>query len=283
MRSKEKKQINIAIACVVDKGRVLLTKRKEKRQPDIDEMWELPGGKVEFGESPITTTMREVLEETGCRVDNPIAIPFPYITLREYENHILHVIIYCYECKLISKPESFIPTEGKIADVRWFDLKEIDFLDVMAGSREFICWVAKERSNVDLNSEVNKEFYSYISFECYIPSESHKKFYFINVKFDPDPAIKTRYILSSLWGRISSREKILSGFYNGGRANKLKVEYFNDAESMQRELVKICERRKKRGYRIVGHKPNFPLKDWLQKNRDCYTEPSVPTQLRLDL
>jgi len=48
---------------VVDCGRILLTKREDF------EIWCLPGGAIEPGESAAQTAVREVLEETGVEVE----------------------------------------------------------------------------------------------------------------------------------------------------------------------------------------------------------------------
>ncbi len=283
MPPKKKRQVNVALACVIQDGEVLLTKRREPRQPDIDEMWELPGGKVEFGESPLATVIREVREETGCEVKNPVGAPFPYVAIRDYNNYTLHAIISCYHCELVARPQSFIPTQHKVVDTKWVGLKDLDFLDVMAGSREFICWVAKKSYDIDLESETDRRLFSYISFECYIPAKNHKKFYFVTVRFNPDPLTKRRYMLTSLWGRITSRDRTLSKFYEGGEPPNTKAEYFEDAEAMHTALRRICDTRRKHGYLIVGFKPNFPLKEWLEKNKNYFVESPAEGQLRLDI
>ena len=146
---KRKKQITVALACVIHERKILLTKRQEKAQPDIDNRWELPGGKVEFSESPLTTVVREVKEETGYEVTNPIMLPFPYTVMRQYDDYILHVIILCFECKFRGELGSFMQTQDKIADVQWFDIEYIKSLikslDIVDGSREFISWVLDRR------------------------------------------------------------------------------------------------------------------------------------------
>lgn len=48
-------------------GRVLLTERKPGK--DAAGFWELPGGQVEPGESPVQAAARELLEEVGVRAD----------------------------------------------------------------------------------------------------------------------------------------------------------------------------------------------------------------------
>jgi ADP-ribose pyrophosphatase YjhB (NUDIX family) len=52
-----------AVAAVIDGGKVLLTKREDF------EVWCLPGGGIEEGESPAQAAAREALEETGLEVE----------------------------------------------------------------------------------------------------------------------------------------------------------------------------------------------------------------------
>lgn len=53
-------------AIIVDRGRVLLIRRG--REP-LKGKWSIPGGMLELGESLLEGTAREVLEETGLKVE----------------------------------------------------------------------------------------------------------------------------------------------------------------------------------------------------------------------
>jgi len=55
----------IVAAVVVQDGRVLMVRR---RVPEGTLSWQLPGGRVEPGESPAQAAVREVREETGLLV-----------------------------------------------------------------------------------------------------------------------------------------------------------------------------------------------------------------------
>ena len=60
----------IAVAALVREGRVLLAHRHPRRRwyPDC---WDLVGGHIEDGESPLDAVVRECAEEIGVVVDDP--------------------------------------------------------------------------------------------------------------------------------------------------------------------------------------------------------------------
>jgi len=58
-----KKEVGAAAVILDQEGRILLVKHNYGRRN-----WELPGGRVESGESPLDAVRREVQEETGLTV-----------------------------------------------------------------------------------------------------------------------------------------------------------------------------------------------------------------------
>lgn len=59
------KVLQFATKAVVIKDRKILSLYIEKNG---QKKWDLPGGRIEFGESPEEGLVREVMEETNCRV-----------------------------------------------------------------------------------------------------------------------------------------------------------------------------------------------------------------------
>jgi len=66
-------------AALVRDGRVLLAHRPPGRRwyPDV---WDLPGGHVDDGETPAAALAREVHEELGVRIDVPAVAPDAVLT-----------------------------------------------------------------------------------------------------------------------------------------------------------------------------------------------------------
>ena len=76
------------------KGEVLLIKRSD-RNKTFKGFWQLPEGKIEFGEQPIETLSRELKEELGCRLisaqsvtANSVVVAFQGISY-----HVLRIVL----------------------------------------------------------------------------------------------------------------------------------------------------------------------------------------------
>ena len=69
VHTKPEVQRLAAYALIVNEGKILLCRLTNLT--GSEGMWTLPGGKVEFGEHPDSTVVREVFEETGLRVSQP--------------------------------------------------------------------------------------------------------------------------------------------------------------------------------------------------------------------
>ena len=119
-----------------DEGRILLQKRRDAKIPAADGKWELPGGRVEFGESPADAAVRETQEEVGCDIEIIRLLPIVQNRIWERTDDVrLHSFVICYEAKLISgEPQ---PLDDKVSEVRWFLDDEIKTLDLLVGIKEF--------------------------------------------------------------------------------------------------------------------------------------------------
>ena len=112
-------------AAVVREGRVLACRRTAP--PEAAGRWELPGGKVEDGETPEAALAREVGEELGCTVEVGawLAAEAPI-----EERYALRVAL----CRLVDgEPE---PTEHDA--LRWLTADELDDVDWLAPDRPFL-------------------------------------------------------------------------------------------------------------------------------------------------
>lgn len=85
----------VAACALVDiDGRVLLAKRPEGR--DMAGLWEYPGGKVETGERPEETVIRELGEELGIDISESCLAPLTFAS-HAYED--FHLLMPLYVCR----------------------------------------------------------------------------------------------------------------------------------------------------------------------------------------
>lgn len=110
---------HVAAAIIHRDGKVLAARRSDG---ELAGYWELPGGKVEEGESPVEALRREVQEELGCA----LGTAWLYDTV-EHDYPDFHLQMDCFICTL---PESAEPTtlEPVHDELRWLSREEL--LDV---------------------------------------------------------------------------------------------------------------------------------------------------------
>jgi 8-oxo-dGTP diphosphatase len=82
-----------AVALVDPDGRVLLAQRPPGKS--MAGLWEFPGGKVEPGESPEATLIRELDEELGIEVKEACLAPLTFASHRYEDFHLLMPLYVC--------------------------------------------------------------------------------------------------------------------------------------------------------------------------------------------
>ena len=84
----------VACALVDADGRVLIARRPEGKP--LAGLWEFPGGKVEPGELPEDTLIRELREELGIDVTKACLAPLTFAS-HAYED--FHLLMPLYVCR----------------------------------------------------------------------------------------------------------------------------------------------------------------------------------------
>ena len=89
------KLLVVAACALIDAdGRVLIAERPAGRS--MAGLWEFPGGKVEAGERPEQTLIRELHEELGITVAEPCLAPLTFAS-HGYES--FHLLMPLYICR----------------------------------------------------------------------------------------------------------------------------------------------------------------------------------------
>ena len=113
----ERPLILVAACALIDPdGRVLIAQRPPGKS--MAGLWEFPGGKVEKGERPEDTVIREMNEELGVTIKEACLSPFIFASHTYPDFHLLMPLFLCRRWEGIAQPR-----EGqKVAWVRPKDL-----------------------------------------------------------------------------------------------------------------------------------------------------------------
>ncbi|MFM8700248.1 MAG: 8-oxo-dGTP diphosphatase MutT [Hyphomicrobiales bacterium] len=83
----------VACALLDQDGRILVARRPEGKA--LAGLWEFPGGKVEMGEAPEATLIRELQEELGITVKEPCLAPLTFASFAYPDFHLLMPLYVC--------------------------------------------------------------------------------------------------------------------------------------------------------------------------------------------
>jgi 8-oxo-dGTP diphosphatase len=105
-----------ACALIDSDGRVLIARRPEGKP--MAGLWEFPGGKIETGERPEDTIIREMQEELSVTIREPCLAPFVFASHSYPDFHLLMPLFLCRRWEGVVRP-----TEGQ--EVAWVRPKDL--------------------------------------------------------------------------------------------------------------------------------------------------------------
>ena len=131
MGEENKIPLHVSIAGIVYDNKILLIKRVKNPYKGL---WSLPAGKVEFGEHPEETAIREVKEETNLDVELTSFICHKEI-INMPGNY--HGVVFYH----LAKPKHLnYKASEDVSEVGFFSIAEIKQMDIL----ESVQWVLEE-------------------------------------------------------------------------------------------------------------------------------------------
>lgn len=142
--------MKLGVLCYIenDKNEILMLHRIKKENDIHDGKWVAPGGKIEYNETPLAAVKREVFEETGIMIENPIfrgILTFPEQKNNSPFGDLWYVFVYY--CKIFDKIKTIESIEGNLS---WIKKEEISKLNIWEGDKIFTDYVFKEDINFDI-------------------------------------------------------------------------------------------------------------------------------------
>lgn len=129
------KTIQVAVGMVLDQGRFLISKRKADSH--LAGFWEFPGGKIEPGEMPEQTLVRELREEVGLSVRVETAYFEQDFTYPERR-----VQLSFFICRLVDPAEQPLPLQ--VVEVRWVEKKQLADYRFPEGNNALLAKIAAD-------------------------------------------------------------------------------------------------------------------------------------------
>ncbi len=116
----------IGVKAIIEKdNKILLLKRSEKYEHLTDE-WDIPGGRINFGEEPEEGLKREIEEETGLALEEIKEILDVSTVFKNEEKQIVRITYLC----TVKEGKDNISNEH--TEMQWLEkeeIKELEFKD----------------------------------------------------------------------------------------------------------------------------------------------------------
>jgi ADP-ribose pyrophosphatase YjhB (NUDIX family) len=121
----------VYVVCRDHAGRLLLTRFVAAGHPDSGK-WTMPGGAMEWGESPLETAVRELDEETGLEATSgPIlgVVSRWYTETESVRGESGHALGIIYVATVVTGQRRTSFAEGTTDAARWIEIDEVHHLE----------------------------------------------------------------------------------------------------------------------------------------------------------
>ena len=130
-----KRMMLVWVGALIQNVDRFLLLRRGKSTKNWQKKWQLPGGKMEWGEAPLKTMKREVMEETGLTVKSP-ELCGTYTTLIKNGNATTyHILMVVYHAKT---ERTNVRLSDEHDEFRWVTLKEAARMELLKDLGSFI-------------------------------------------------------------------------------------------------------------------------------------------------
>ena len=109
----------ICSACVKKEDKILMVQENKK---EVKNLWDLPGGKLKTDEDIKEAVIREIMEETGFKINvNSILLIQNYVTNKG-------VLLIIYFNGVLEDKKQLDYRKNEIKNVKWFTIEEMENL-----------------------------------------------------------------------------------------------------------------------------------------------------------
>lgn len=115
----------VALKAIIEKDGKFLALRRSAKEEIFENIWDIPGGRMEFGEQPIEALRREVKEETSLNID--IIKPISTWTFFLGETQVVGIT---YAAKYISGD---VELSDEHKEFKWLTVEEFSKLNAHKG------------------------------------------------------------------------------------------------------------------------------------------------------
>jgi 8-oxo-dGTP pyrophosphatase MutT (NUDIX family) len=130
-------------------NKILILKRSVREDIYKPNLWVIPGGHVDEGESFIEAAKRELKEESGITIDK-------CYNVGKYEDDKCH--IEYFSCSINSIENNVILDDEETVNYNWVDFEELEKYDMIFNMKENILNIFNKKENIDWKEGKQRNF-----------------------------------------------------------------------------------------------------------------------------